>query len=619
MKKERSLIAKVVMFIIIMTSIAYPSDVIKNKAKDWVPQWAKKVVWYQVFPERFRNGDKQNDPKLINIKGSWPHDYTSPWEVHPWTSDWYELQPYEKKNGKDIWFNIQRRRYGGDIQGIIEKLDYLQSLGVSAIYLNPVFESPSLHKYDAILYNHIDANFGPDPAGDRKLMAKEVPDDPSTWCWTSADKLMLKLINEVHKRKMRIIFDGVFNHIGIMSPFFQDVAKNQQNSKYKEWFTIKSWDDPVTGAKLDYEGWFGIRELPEWREDANGIVNGPKKYIFDITRRWMDPNSDGKVFDGIDGWRLDVAFCVGHPFWKDWSKFVRSINPEAYMTAEVIDAVEVNKPYLTGDEFSAVMNYNFAFSCSEFFVDEKKRISTTEFDKRLQELREAYDSCVCYVMQNLFDSHDTDRICSRIVNRDLVSIRNWPLYCEKAKGSNPEYNTRKPSEEEYTTQKLLVIFQMTYPGAPMVYYGDEVGMWGATDPCCRKPMVWEDMTYCDETFLPDQTKKKSPDKVAFKKDIFDHYRKLIEIRNSCEALQLGDFSTLICDDKNLIYAFSRNYKKQNIIIVINNGKKKTKCVLKLSPGSLYTDVLNKNLKFYTGKKSFLSLDIDGKWGRILVR
>lgn len=110
---------------------------------NFTPDWAGKVVWYQIFPERFRNGDPGNDPSLESTKGSWPHDYTSDWEVHNWTSDWYKLQPYEKKNGKDIWFNIQRRRYGGDIQGIIDKLDYLADLGIGAIYLNPVFEAPA--------------------------------------------------------------------------------------------------------------------------------------------------------------------------------------------------------------------------------------------------------------------------------------------------------------------------------------------------------------------------------------------------------------------------------------------------------------------------------------------
>ena len=139
---------------------------------DFVPQWAKKVVWYQVFPERFRNGDKNNDPTIKDIEGAYPNDVTSPWQIHPWTSDWYELQSYEKQNGKDIWFNLQRRRYGGDLQGIIDKLDYIQDLGITAIYLNPIFEAPSLHKYDGATYHHVDPNFGPDPNWRQRINSK---------------------------------------------------------------------------------------------------------------------------------------------------------------------------------------------------------------------------------------------------------------------------------------------------------------------------------------------------------------------------------------------------------------------------------------------------------------
>ncbi len=485
--------------------------------EDFVPQWAKKVVWYQIFPERFRNGDSKNDPDLKSLEGSWPHDSSSPWQVHPWTSDWYELQPYEKENGKDIWFNIQRRRYGGDLQGIIDKLDYLKKLGIGAIYLNPVFWAPSLHKYDAITYHHIDPYFGPDPEGDKKLIALETPDESSTWVWTSADKLFLKLIQEVHSRNMKIIIDGVFNHMGIKSWAFQDVLKKGKNSKFKDWFSITSWEDSTKGTKFNYDGWFGVKELPEFREDENGIVEGPKKYIFQITKRWMDPDDDGNPSDGIDGWRLDVAFCIKHQFWKDWRKCVKLINPEAYLTAEIIDPPEVLKPYLQGDEFDAVMNYNYLFICSEYFFDEKTRITTTEFDNRLGDLRNAFPIGVTYVQQNLHGSHDTQRMASHLVNKDLAKVRNWGETFEIWKGKNPDYNTRKPSEEEYKILKMAVIFQMTYVGAPYIYYGDEAGMWGANDPCCRKPMVWDDLVYNDEIYLPNQQRKENPDKVSFKK------------------------------------------------------------------------------------------------------
>lgn len=587
-------------------------------ADGWTPAWAKGIVWYQIFPERFRNGDPSNDPKLKDIDGSWPHDGTSPWQVHPWTSDWYELQPYEKQNGKDIWFNLQRRRYGGDLAGITEKLDYLQDLGVGAIYLNPVFASPSLHKYDSIVYHHVDPNFGPDPEGDRKLMAGEIPDDPSTWVWTKADRQMLALIREVHKRKMRIIFDGVFNHIGMKSPFFLDLVKNQQKSGYRDWFIVKSWDDPAAGTKFDYEGWVGVKELPEWREDEKGIVAGPRKYIFEITRRWMDPDGDGDPSDGIDGWRLDVAYCVKHPFWKDWVSLVRKINPQAYTTAEIVDTVEANKPYLQGDEFSAVMNYNFAFACSEFFVDEKNRISATRFDRLLQELREAYHPCVAHVMQNLYDSHDTSRLGTHVLNRDKGSYRDWGKYFDISKGSNPAYSTRKPGPGDLEVQKLFVVFQMTYLGAPMIYYGDEAGMWGGNDPCCRKPMVWDDLKYSDEVFLPGGSRMDPPDKVEFNWDLYLHYKKLIGIRNSHQAIKTGDYKTLLADDRTGLFAFSRSGGGEYIVVVINNSRTEQPFAVKVEKQGQYVDLLSRDDFFETEEDGTAGGIIGPRGARILL-
>ncbi|MCK4569540.1 MAG: glycoside hydrolase family 13 protein, partial [Bacteroidales bacterium] len=467
-----------------------------DPAIEGVPEWAKGVVWYQIFPERFRNGDTGNDPVLADQEGCWPHELREPWEVHPWNSDWYAMQDYEKANGEDIWYNITRRRYGGDLQGIIDKLDYLQELGVEAIYLNPVFMAPSHHKYDISTYHHIDPNFGPDPAGDRKIIESEVPDDPATWQWTSADKLALKLIEEVHHRGMRIIFDGVFNHVGFNHFAIVDVRKKQQGSRFADWFTIHSWNNAEAGTEFDYQGWWGIRDMPELREDEQGIVDGPRQYIFNITKRWMDPFDDGELLKGIDGWRLDVAYEVGHPFWKDWRKHVRSINPDAYLVAEVIDTPEKLKPYLSGDEFDAVMNYNFDFICSEFFIN--NGITTGEFDERLKVLREAYRYDNSLAMQNLLGSHDTDRPSSRIKNKGIASFLEWEDYFGIGKARNPKYLTDKPSDEDYQLLKMMAAFQMTYPGAPMVYYGDEAGMWGAGDPDCRKPMLWEDIEYENE-------------------------------------------------------------------------------------------------------------------------
>jgi len=381
-----------------------------SAAAEFVPGWAKSAVWYQIFPERFRNGDPDNDPTLESMRGAWPHDLSEPWQVHPWTSDWYELAPYERDNGKSFWFNVQRRRYGGDLEGVLGKLDYLEELGVNALYFNPVFKAPSSHKYDGETYHHIDPHLGPDPRGDLRLIATETPDDPSTWVWTAADLLVLELIRELHNRGMRIIFDGVFNHMGLRSWPFRDVLAHQRDSRFSDWFAIESWRDRRRGTRFVYRGWAGVRELPELRQDEDGIVPGPRKYIFDATRRWMDPDNDGDPSDGIDGWRLDVAFCISHAFWKSWRKWVRSINPEAYLTAEVVAEPAELEPYLRGDEFDAVMNYNFGFICDEYFFAREKRISTTAFDRTLRELREAFPRQVGYVMQNLFGSHDTARL-----------------------------------------------------------------------------------------------------------------------------------------------------------------------------------------------------------------
>lgn len=580
------------------------------------PEWAKHVVWYQIFPERFRNGDPTNDPTVADIIGSWPHDHISPWQIHPWTSDWYAFQPYERKTGRDIWFNLQRRRYGGDIQGIIDRLDYLQDLGIGALYLNPVFQAPSLHKYDGATYHHIDPTFGPDPAGDRALIATEVFDDPATWVWTASDRLMLELIRHVHARGMRLIFDGVFNHMGITSFAFQDVLRNQQSSRFKDWFEIRSWNDPVTGSGFDYQGWFGVRELPELREDERGIVAGPREYIYAATRRWMDPNGDGDPSDGIDGWRLDVAFCVRHQFWKDWRVLVKGINPEAYLTAEVIDSIQILKPYLQGDEFDAIMNYNLAAVCGEFFIERNGRITASRFDRRLAELRAAFHPEMAYVMQNLYDSHDTNRLASHIVNRGAGGYRNWGEYFDRSKATNPAFDTRKPTEYERRLQKLCVLFQMTYVGAPMIYYGGEAGMWGANDPCCRKPMVWDDMAFDPEVIRPDGSQREAGDPVSFDAELHAYHRALIGIRNRHTALRTGDFVTLVADDARSVYAFSRTEGTHTVIIALNNHDSPQTVSVPCPAGLTWVDLLNGGE--YACQGNVLSLPLAGLGGAILT-
>jgi glycosidase len=206
---------------------------------------------------------------------------------------------------------------------------------------------------------------------------------------------------------------------------------------------------------------------------------------------------------------------------------------------------------------------------------------------------------------------------SHLVNKDLTKIKNWGQTFDLWKGSNPNYKTRKPNEEEYKILKMAVIFQMTYVGAPYVYYGDEAGMWGANDPCPRKPMVWDNLEYEDEVSLPNQSAKENSDKVFFKKDMFEHYKKMISIRNSYSALQLGDYKTLLVDDENEIYAFERTLDKQSIIIVLNNGKSSKSVTLKTEHNEYFKDLLNDDM--VKVKDGNITFDVDGKWGRVLLK
>ena len=585
---------------------------------EFVPTWAKEAIWYQIFPERFRNGDPGNDPTLSSLKGADPQEMPKAWEISPWGSDWYKLQPWELQNGEpEMWKHLLRRRYGGDLQGIIDKLDYLQNLGVTALYLNPVFESPSLHKYDGATYHHIDPHFGPDPEGDRARMATEDPLDPTTWVWTQADELALELIRQCHARGIRIIFDGVFNHMGLSSFAFQDVLTHQQRSPYKDWFIINSWDDPTAGTRFSYQGWFGVLSLPELAEDDQGIVAGPREYIFAATDRWMNPKGLGPAA-GIDGWRLDVAFCIGHPFWKTWRRHVRELNPEAYLTAEIVDRPEVVIPYMQGDEFDGEMNYNFAFTCAEFFLyPPDMRIQADEFDRRLRELRDLYPPGVAYASMNLFGSHDVNRIASCIVNAGIGSWRDCGTYFSISKAlENPDYSPRKPTKRELRLLQLMTIFQMTYVGAPMIYYGDEVGMWGANDPDCRKPMIWEDLAYEDEVTNPDQSRRPA-DVVEVDRELFRHLQKMIAIRKAHPALQTGSYRTILADTIADVFAFERKKGADQVFVVLNNQDDQQRLDLPNLPPGRYVDLVS-GLTFVSDGQR-LPITVPSQWGCVLVR
>lgn len=537
-----------------------------------VPEWAKGIVWYQIFPERFCNGDTKNDPEAFKVFAR-EDSIINNWKVTSWTSNWFAQSDWEKQLGGNVRDHLYQRRYGGDIQGIIDKLDYLKELGVGAIYLNPVFEAASLHKYDGSTFHHIDVNFGPDPDGDRKLIAAEIPDKPETWVWTSADKLFLKLIEDIHNREMKTIIDGVFNHTGVEFWAFKDIVEKGEKSAYKDWYMIESFDDPSTPEnEFVYKGWWNIRSLPEFNRTDNDLHTGPKQYIYHATARWMDPDGDGDPSDGIDGWRLDVARDVPLGFWKDWSKLVKTLNSEALIVGELW---ELSPDFISeAGPFDALMNYNFAYAVKELFIDQKNNISVAEFVQKLEEVENTYPLENLFVLQNLMTSHDTERLSSLIKNPD----RN---YDRDADERNPDYDPSKPDVSNYELQKLIAAFQMTYLGAPMIYHGDEVGMWGADDPHCRKPMVWDDLNYEDEVIDKNSgfAKGIGKYKVEPNEDLLSFYTRLIEIRNSNIELKKGNARFLFSDDKKKIFAFEKAYNEKKSIVVFNLGNKESEISL----------------------------------------
>jgi len=553
-------------------------------AQDKFPEWARGIVWYQIFPERFADGDTTNDSSLVEKVNIETRKNIPDWKVTKWTSDWFAESQWEKKLGGSFRSHLNLRRYGGDLQGIIDHLDYLKSLGIGAIYLNPIFDAMSLHKYDASTYHHIDVNFGPDPEGDKKIIDSEDPDNPSTWKWTSADKLFLKLIEEVHKRGMKIIIDGVFNHTGVHFWAFQDIIKNREKSKYKDWYEITSFGNK--NNKLDYKGWWGIKSLPEFNRTKDDLDAGPKQYIFYITKRWMDPNNDGDPSDGIDGWRLDVASEVPMGFWESWRKLVKSINPQAFITGELWG---LYAKYITDKgPFDALMNYSFAFAVDKFFVAKKNKISTSEFIKKLHLIDETYPENNLNILQNLIDSHDTERISSMIANPGRE-------YDHDADSKNPNYNVGKPTLADYKVQELISAFQMTYRGAPMIYYGDEVGMWGADDPDDRQPMVWSNLKYENQVITPASGFKKGFGIYTVEQnlELLNYYKKLIQIRNDNSALKYGSLRFLYSNDKKYTFAFERDYDANKIIAVFNAGNQDDKFDLTLDGKKyIYEDLLS---------------------------
>lgn len=409
-----------------------------------VPEWVGEAVIYQIFPERFHNGDTSNDPA----------------EVKPWDSE------------------VDRQiMLGGDLQGIIDKLDYIENLGINAIYMTPVFKAGSNHKYDTYDYFQIDPQFG----------------SPET---------LKELVDKAHKRNIRVILDAVFNHSGVEFPPFRDVVDNGENSEYRDWFHIRKFpveikDDPDYGT-FAYGG-----HMPKLMTGNETV----KKYLIDVATYWI------KEAD-IDGWRLDVADEAGHHFWREFRKAVKAVKPDALIAGEVWYE---SSAWLQGDQFDSVMNYVFTDAVKNFVALEK--INAKEFGERIESIRGLYKLPAYNALWNLIGSHDTARFLT-LSQGDVRKLR------------------------------LAAFIQFTFTGIPMIYYGDEIGMTGGSDPECRKGMIWD-------------TGKQNT-------DLKEYYRKLISIRKENKEFTHGNFKTVLADEARNIYGFRRSFKQKCMEGYINN-------------------------------------------------
>ena len=428
------------------------------------PEWVRDAVFYQIFPDRFAKSSRV--PKPSNLEA---------WDSPPTT--------YGFK--------------GGDLLGVAEHLDYVQDLGINALYFNPVFQSTANHRYHTHDYYTVDPILG-------------------------GNEALRVLLDEAHERGMRVILDGVFNHASRGFFQFNHILENGPDSPYLDWFIINGYPlQPYNAPEghHGYEAWWGLPALPKMNVETPAV----RHFLLDVARRWIE--------FGIDGWRLDVPGEIDDDeFWQAFRRAVKGADPEAYIVGEIWGDA---RRWLQGDQFDAVMNYLFTRACLGFFGGEGlsraevartgyRQIDTLgagEFANEMQRVLDLYPRPVTEVQFNLLGSHDTPRF------KTLV------------KGDDAAY-------------RLATLFQMTYPGAPSIYYGDEIGMEGQHDPGCRGGFPWDEEQWDGE--------------------LREHVRRCIALRHAHPALRRGDLTWLSAADGAVVYG--RRLGSETLMVCLNNSR-----------------------------------------------
>lgn len=504
------------------------------------PDWAKGAVMYQILVDRFRNGDPSNDV----LDNEYHYICTMSRQIR----DWDQLPNAD--------FGVAEF-YGGDLEGVRSKLHYLRSLGVEVIYFNPLFVSPSNHKYDIADYDHIDPHYGkivkdegevlPDGEYNNARAERFICRVTDKENLEASNRFFADFIAEAHTKGIRVILDGVFNHCGSFNKWmdregiyredhgYQPGAYQQADSPYRSYFSFQDENQwPQNGS---YEGWWGHDTLPKLNYEGSPELYD---YILEIGKKWVSPPYNA------DGWRLDVAADLGHSpecnhqFWQDFRKAVKEANPDAIILAEHYGDAS---SWLGGDQWDTVMNYDAFMEPISYFVTGMEKHSdayepaaqgdSERFENAMRHFMTRFCAPSLYCAMNQLSNHDHSRFLTR-TNHKV--------------GRAAQLGVEAASEDiNIPLYKEAVLMQMTWPGAPTLYYGDEAGVCGFTDPDNRRTYPWGHADY----------------------ELLDYHRDMIMVHKCSSALRRGSFKFLT-RDRNMI-SYGRFDEKERYVVAVNVG------------------------------------------------